>query len=306
MKNEFTIFLTFVCNDEVRRAYICLALKTLFFHCQPKSIPFLVIDGSASEEVKKNKLIFNDVNNLIYVEESESNPFKRSEKHLNLITTPYVLRLLEDAVFLNFSKENFYYIRQDVSLLNSNPEIDVVHYLMVDDKKYFFEDGVLFYCPISFEGKNVIVDGNYKYYNHNENGYIYHYLCNNVLYRTSLFSKQWKYLATNYLTHNDAEAGNINRKLYKMFSDIKYIRGAIRFYYRVFEKIFQKESIIKSAVISQTSLSCDSLHIGYCRVELDESKYSANSNDLELKNLLMFNDVLTVEKMVFKRFRENK
>jgi hypothetical protein len=300
---DCTFFFTFVCENDIRREYIKIAINTLFQEYKKIDIPVMVVDGSSKNEFIENRKIFKKIKNLSYIHDEQANPFKRCHKYLDFIKTNFVLRLLEDAAFLNFSKNDFSYIEKDINLLKSMPNIDVVHYLMVDDNKYLFKNNILSYLPINFNNKVINYYNNYPYYSHSQNGFIYHYLCNNLLYRKDLILKQWAYLAENYLTHNDAEAGNINRKIYKLFSRIRYIRGLIRLFYRFSEKIFKRDSIIKSAVITQTSLECDALHIGYYRVETNDEKYSNNSNDIELKNLDMFNQVSILKVMQFKRYK---
>ena len=300
MEKDFTIFLTFICNDDLRRAYIKIAIKTLLAHCQNVDVPFLIIDGSNESECLKNKAIFKKINNIDYIIDDDPNPFKRCIRYFDLVRTDFVLRLLEDAAFINFSRDDFSSIKKDIEILKSQPKIDVVHYLMVDDNAYSFRDNILLYEPLSFKNKSIKKFHGWASYSHAQNGYIYHYLCNNVLYRRDLFLKQWNYLAENYLTHNDAEAGNINRIVHNKLSNIKYIGSISRLYHRLFEKFFKKNSIIKSAIITQTSLDCDALHIGYCRVEMQSSKYDS-SNSIELYNLAMFNDLSTLPILEFRR-----
>ena len=302
MKRDFTFFFTFVCDNDIRREYIKVAINTLFQECKTIDIPVMVVDGSSENEFIENKKIFKNVKNLTYIHDEQVNPFKRCYKHLNLIKTEFVLRLLEDAAFINFSKNDFFHIKKDIEILKKLPNIDTVHYLMVDDNKYSFKDGTLFYSPLNFNDKVVDHFNDYAYYSHSQNGFLYHYICNNLLYRKKLMKKQWEYLAENYLTHNDAEAGNINRKLYKTFSKVRYLRGIIRLYFRFYEKLFKRDCIIKEAVITQTSIQCDALHIGYYRVEIDDEKYSSNNNDIELKNLAMFNKLSLLENMKFERY----
>ena len=137
---NFTFFFTFVCNDEIRRTYIEIAIKTLFERCKDIEVPVLVVDGSNGNELEKNRNVFKHIRNITYIEDNENNPFKRCKKYLNLIKTPYVLRLLEDAAFINFSKNDFSAIKKDINILNNKPNIDVIHYLMVDDKSYTFNE----------------------------------------------------------------------------------------------------------------------------------------------------------------------
>lgn len=296
MKNAFTIFFTFICENELRREYINIAFNTLFENCKEIEIPILVIDGSKKKYVNENKKIFNDASNLTYIHDEDENPFKRCNKYFNLIKTNYILRLLEDCAFINFSKNDFIAIKKDIKFLENHPNIDTINYPVVDDTKYSFEKNILNYHPISFERIDINYLEGRPYFKNN-----YHYLCNNVLYRKELILKQWEYLAKNYRTHNDAEAGRINKRLFKIPLRIKYIRGVLIRLIRIYEKIFKKDYISKETYVLDTSLNCDAIHIGYYRVEMDHEKYFKNGNLIELKNLSFFNDISILKNITFVR-----
>lgn len=296
MKGNFTIFFTFVCENELRREYIKIAFYTLFEECKRIEIPVLVIDGSKKKDANENKKIFNDANNLTYIHDEDENPFKRCNKYLNLIKTDYVLRLLEDCAFINFSKNDFIAIKKDIKFLENHSNIDTINYPVVDDTKYSFEKNILKYHPINFDSIDINYLEGRPYFKNN-----YHYLCNNVLYRKELIQKQWDYLAKNYRTHNDAEAGRINIKLFKIPLRIKYLRGILIRLIKIYEKLFKKDCISRETFILDTSLNCDSIHIGYYRVEIDPEKYIKNGNPTELKNLSFFNDISVLKNITFIR-----
>jgi len=302
LKKDVTVFFTFVCESTIRREYIKIAIKTLFKECESIDTAVIIVDGSSEKHLTENKKIFKNINSLTYIHDEHVNPFKRCYKYLKLIKTEFVLRLLEDAAFINFSKKNFFYVKKDIEILKNLSSIDAIHYLMVDDNNYSIMNNTLFYSPVNFNNKTLNYFNGHAYYSHTQNGFLYHYMCNNLLLRTNLMKKQWKYLAKYYLTHNDAEAGNINNKLYNLFSNVKYIRGIIRLFFRFYEKIFRSDCIIKSAIITETSTQCDALHIGYYRSEIDDKKFMANNNDKVLKNLLAFNKLSNLKKIKFKRY----
>ena len=70
-----------------------------------KSFPIIVIDASSPSYSKKNKALFSNFSNLVYINDTEINPFRRCNKYLSLIKTKFVLRLLEDCAYINFFNE---------------------------------------------------------------------------------------------------------------------------------------------------------------------------------------------------------
>jgi hypothetical protein len=297
---NLTIFFTFYCDSDIRRKYLELCVKTLFAGGENNNIEILVVDGSPAKDYVLNKKIFTGLSKVRYFHDTESNPFKRCAKYFHKIETDYVLRLLEDIVFVH-NKNFLNYVQNDMNLLMNNEKIDVVHYLMVDDSKYEKSGDVIYFQPLDFTGKHIISSDNWKYYDHGENGFKYHYLCNNVLYRTNLLINQWNYLAKNYSSHNAAEAGNMNIYIYNCLKDIRYLRGVVRLFIRFYEKLLHSNEIIKSIVITETLMSCDVLHIGYSRVEnktLLRKKHSISKN---LINLRFFNHIPFLNNVKFKR-----
>jgi hypothetical protein len=66
-----------------------------------------------------------------------------------------------------------------------------------------------------------------------------------------------------------------------------------------YEKIFHRDEIIKSVVMTETLDKCDVLHIGYSRVE--KRNLTNTTKDPELKNLRIFGDIALLDKIKFRR-----
>ena len=297
MINDFTIFFTYVCENDLRREYIKIALKTLFqSNNEEIDIPIFVIDGSSKKEFSQNKEIFKDIKSLEYIHDEEVNPFKRCNKYIDQIKTKFILRLLEDCAFINFSKNKFKQIKEDMKFLDLHHEIDAVNYPIVDDSKYFFNDNKLYYSPINFDRQKVYKTNKRLYYMTR-----YNYLCNNILYKKKNMLNQWSYLSNNYLTHNDAEAGRINIKLFEFPLKIKYLRGVLIRLIKIFERIFKRKYICRNTAVLDTCFKCDAVHVGYYRSEINPEKYQNNGNPQELANLSMFNDMHALKNLIFKR-----
>lgn len=299
MNEIFTIFFTFYCDSDIRRKYIEICVNTLFEEGESCDYQILVVDASPLEDFKKNRNIFINCKNVKYFHDEEENPFKRCCKYFSHIKTDYVLRLLEDVGFNNNKNSFLELVGRDVEILKNLPNIDVILYLVVNDSKYELAGNDLFYEPLRLDGMKYQVFEGRKYYDHSQVGWLYHYYCHNLLYRRGLMERQWRYLADRYLTHNSAEAGNMNISLYSVVSNIRYVRGCIRLLIRVYEKIFHSDEIIKSVVMTETVNKCDVLHIGYSRVEKRNLINPAQNS--ELKNLRIFGDNALLDKIKFKR-----
>lgn len=299
MNKVFTIFYTFYCDSDVRRKYIEICLKTLFDEGEENEYQILVVDGSPLKDFEKNRNIFRNCKNVMYFHDEEENPFKRCIKYFSHIKTEYVLRLLEDVGFNNNKNSFLSLVGEDVEILKNLPAIDVVKYLVVNDCSYRLSGSDLLYEPLGLKYMKFHTFKGRKYYDLSQVGWLYHYFCHNLLYRKSLMERQWLYLADRYLTHNSAEAGNMNIRLYSAVSNIRYIRGCVRLLIRFYEKIFHSDEIIKSVVLTETVDKCDVLHIGYSRVE-KRNLFNTN-NAHELKNLRIFGDIEFLDKIKFKR-----
>ena len=183
MASNFTIFFTFFADGDVRRKYVELAVKPLHEKTD-KSFPLLVIDASNKEDSKKNKQLFSGFKNLTFINDTEVNPFVRCKKYLNLIETDFVLRLLEDCVYINLFNDNLIHIKNDVALMQRNSMINVIQYPIINDQNFIVKNNLVFYPKINFEDKKLLTDKGYSFYDRSSERDIYHYLCNNILSTT--------------------------------------------------------------------------------------------------------------------------
>jgi hypothetical protein len=280
MKYEFTIFFTFFANGDIRRKYIEIALRTLFDN-NCKDVPVIVIDASSAKYYKKNKSLFSDFNNITYIHDEEINPFKRCEKYLHIITTPYTLRLLEDCAYINLFKDNFLFINNDISLMQRNKEVNVIQYPIIDEQKFTVKGDTVYYPRIKFNEKILMQDNGYAYYDRSQEQKIYHYLGNNILYRTDFFIRHWKYVRSKYINQNSAESSKPDNNLFKFFFDRRYCYTLGQILYRWYEKLLHPNEIIRNIAITETMVEADVIHIGYysTEVNIDPRVKSSGRND---------------------------
>ena len=308
MHNDFTIFFTFFADGEIRRKYIEIALKTLF-EKNDKNIPILVIDSSSKNYSKSNKTLFLDFPNLTYINDTEKNPFIRCNKYLHLIKTKYVIRLLEDCAYLNLSDKNFQNIKNDINLLNRNKAINVIQYPIINEQKFRVEENIVYYPKNNFTNKKLLSDQEYIYYDRSDERKIYHYLCNNILYRTKFFIKHWNFISSRYSNHSSAESGDLKFNFYKSISNYKYLVSIVRLINRYLEKIFYSECVITNIFITETMKTSDVIHIGYYSTEENSKSNSVRKMDNSknkgtvsvLQNLKVFNDIKLLNNIKFKR-----
>jgi hypothetical protein len=310
MSYDFTIFFTFVCNGEIRRKYMEVALKTLFNTIDTHSVPVIVVDASSKGEAKKNHQLFHNLKNLEYIYDDEVNPFTRCSKYLHLIKTKFVLRLLEDCAYINLAKDNFFYIKHDISLMNRNKEINVIQYPIIDEQKFIVKGNTVYYLSTRFEDKVLLNDDGYVYYDRSQERKIYHYLCNNILYRTNFFLKHWKYIASKYENHSGAESGDISNRFYKLLLKIKYLSSVARLVVRLIEKTVYSKSIINNIIVTEAMLEADVVHIGYESTEANinsnsvrEVNSSQEGSISTLSNLRVFNDINLLNNIRFERVK---
>ncbi|MES9901334.1 MAG: hypothetical protein ABW168_01470 [Sedimenticola sp.] len=310
MNNNFTIFFTFVADGDIRRKYIEVALRTLFDHENSTSIPVIVIDASSADEAKKNQQLFCDLNNLTYIHDAEVNPFKRCKKYLHLIKTDFVLRLLEDCAYINLSHDNFSFIEKDIALLRNKGVIGVVQYPIINEQEFKVVGSTVYYPAIDFNKKDLNEYNNYKYYHRSQERKIYHYLCNNILYRTEFFIRHWTYFEEKYQDHNSAESGDLDNIVYKFFSKNRYSLMVVRMLVRWWEKIFHSEHIIEDIVVTETMLNSDVVHIGYYSTEINVNRGDFCELDTSqkgvvsvLSHLKVFNDINLLDNIKFKRIK---
>ena len=310
MKYDFTIFFTFFADGSIRRKYIEIALRTLFDN-NCKDVPVIVIDASSENYSNKNKSLFSDFSNVTYINDEELNPFIRCEKYLHLITTPFTLRLLEDCAYINLAKDNFLYIKNDISLMNRNKAINVIQYPIIDEQKFIVKGNTVHYPSTKFEDKVLLNDDGYVYYDRSQERRIYHYLCHNILYRTDFFVKHWEYISSKYENHSSAESGDISNRFYKLLLKIKYLSSIARLINRLIEKTLYSKSIIRNIFITETMLNSEVVHIGYYSTEVNSSSNvvreidkSSNEGTVSvLQNLKVFNDIKLLDNI---RFQSDK
>ncbi len=310
MKSNFTIFITFFSNGDIRRKYIEIALNTLFEHADNKNIPIIVIDASSDEDFIKNKQLFSDMDGLLYIHDTEINPFKRCNKYLHLIKTDFVLRLLEDCAFINLSYNDFSLVEKDISLMKDVPKIDVIQYPIINEQEFKVQGNTVLYPAIDFEDKKLTNYNGYTYYDRSQERRICHYLCNNILYRTDFFKKHWEYITLNYSNNSSAEAGDIDNIVYKVLLKWRYSAKVARLFVRWMEKTIYSKSIINNIMVSETMLRADVVHIGYYSTEANINSSSVRENDANLdgvvstiSNLRVFNDIDLLNNIKFQRIK---
>ena len=310
MKHSFTIFFTFFADGDIRRKYIEIAIKPLLEKTD-RCVPIIVIDASSESYSKKNKALFSSFNNLIYINDTEINPFIRCKKYLHLIETEFVLRLLEDCAYINLFNDNLLSIENDVSLMQRNQKINVVQYPIINDQSFVVEQNTVFYPKIKFYEKELFEDDGYKYYDRSTEREIYHYLCNNILYRTPFFKKHWDYFESKYIDHNSAESSKPNNEIYQfLFNGRNTWRIGVTLY-KWYEKIFHPSEIIKNIFVTETMGHSSVIHIGYYSTEIGYHELSTGAErgvpDKDnkgvtsvLNNLSVFSDSEFLDKVQFK------
>jgi len=313
MKYDFTIFFTFFADGDIRRKYIEIALNTLFDDNNYKNVPIIVIDASSDNYSKKNKSLFSNFSNVTYINDEEINPFKRCNKYLHLIKTPYILRLLEDCAYINLGKNNFSFIKNDISLMQRNSEINVIQYPIIEEEKFTVKGNTVHYPSMKLEDKIWYDDDLWPYFDRSKEEKIYHYLCNNILYRADFFIKHWNYVGSKYTNHNSAEASKPANSLFKFFFGRKYFYTLGQIYYRCYEKLFHPSEIISNIVITKTMVEADVIHIGYYSTEddIDPGQKSSGRSDnvanehigvsSSLSVLKVFRNMDLLNKIKFKR-----
>ena len=311
MKYEFTIFITFYADGEIRRKYIEIALNTLFKNIK-KDIPMIVIDSSSKNEYLKNKKLFSDMSNLEYIHDENVNPFKRCNKYLHLIKTDFILRLLEDCAYVNLSCNNFEYVQKDIGLMKNLPDINVIQYPIINEQEFRTDGNTVYYPAINFGDKKIDNFNGYKYYDRSQERKKYHYLCNNILYRTDFFKRHWNYITNNYIDHSSAESNRTNSMIFKFFFKFKYTRGIALRLVKLKETVFYSDAIITNIVVSETMKQADVIHIGYYSNEINTSSNSvreiANIEGVtsKINNLSTFNDADLLNNIQFRREKIEK
>jgi hypothetical protein len=308
MKNDFTIFFTFYSNSAVRRKYIEIALSTLFNHSDLLAVPIFVIDGSSEEDSIKNRALFSHASNLTYIHDTEINPFLRCNKHLHKINTKYVLRLLEDCAYINLAGIDFCNIKNDISLMESRPDICVVQYPIINEQQFTVDGSTLYYPAINFDDKKMALENGYRYYNRAQERKHYHYLCNNLLYRSDFLRNHWAYITRNYSSHSTAESGLINSRAFELISRWKPTKAIGKRVVRWIESSFCSDKILSKIVVTETMEKADVIHIGYHSTEQNvEGNHEREKGSNEhgavstLSNLRVFSDIDLLNNITFER-----
>jgi len=262
--SDVTIVFTFYCEGELRRKYLQLCLKSVFGENNTNNISILVIDGSPADDAHKNKKLFGDLQNVEYIIDETLNPFVRCKKHFGKIKTPYVLRLLEDCVYLNFADVIAEKLVKDIELLEDLPEYDAVQYPIINEQHFRVEGDFCYYPPIDFYSKPYSETNGNKYYDRGIERKIYSYLCNSLIYRTEFFVAHWTYATLMYKTHNHAEGHKFDHSLWKILNYNRYSRKLGCF----LEYIVFRKDMLKKILVPESINDIHVLHIGYYSTEV--------------------------------------
>ena len=210
-------------------------------------------------------MLFGALKNVEYIIDETENPFVRCKKHFNKIKTPYVLRLLEDCVYLNFKDVIGDKLIKDMKLLEDLPEFDAVQYPIINEQRFRVEGDYFYYPPIDFYSKPYSEINGTKYYDRGIERKIYSYLCNSLIYRTEFFIAHWDYATLLYKSHNHAEAHKFDHPPWKIFDYNRYSRPIGRF----FEFLFFRKYMLKKILVPESIDDIHVLHVGYYSTEVD-------------------------------------
>jgi len=314
--HNFTIFFTFFADGSIRRKYIEIAIRPLLEETN-KSVPIIVIDGSSKRYSSKNKALFSDFSNLIYIHDTEKNPFKRCKKYLHLIKTDFVLRLLEDCAYINLFKNNFLHIVHDIALMERKKNINVIQYPIINDQSFIVDGSTVFYPKNVINKRYICEDNGYQYYDRSIERRIYHYLCNNILYRADFFKKHWCFIESKYTDHNSAESSKPNNIVFKFLFDRPKTWRIGSIVNRYYEKIFHSHQIIKNISITESMYDSSVIHIGYYSTEVGFDQHGASASrgltnidssgvTSVLNNLSVFSDTDFLDNIRFEEMNENQ
>lgn len=187
--------------------------------------------------------------------------------------------------------------------------INVIQYSIINEQKFRVKENVVYYPKNNFGNKKLLSDQNYFYYDRSNKRNIYHYLCNNILYKTEFFIKHWNFISSRYFNHSSAESGDLKFKFFKSISNYKYLVSIVRLLNRYFEKFFYSDCVINNIFITETMKTSDVIHIGYYSTEENSESNSVrkmhnvkNKGTLTvLQNLKVFNDIKLLNNIKFKR-----
>ena len=198
--------------------------------------------------------------------------------------------------------------------MQRNTKIDLIQYPIINEQEFTIQGNSIIYPKTNFYEKSLIIDSGYSYYLRSDERKIYHYLCNNLLYRTNFFVKHWNYFESTYTNHNDAEASIPNNKIFRIFFDRTYFRNIGSWIFRCYEKIYHSSEIIKNIVITQTMAQARIIHIGYYSTETKKdfsavrgvSRNNHEGISTVLNNLTVFSDINFLAKAKFKEDIKSK
>ena len=211
------------------------------------------------------------------------------------------------------SSNNFIAIEKDIDLMKNMPGIGVIQYPIINEQEFTVKGSTVYYPSIDFNNINLKEYNGYQYYDRSRERKIYHYLCNNILYRTDFFIRHWGYFTKNYKDHNSAEAGNINSNIFSFLSKWKYSKKISKILVKWLEKIIYAKSVIKNIAVTETMMNADVVHIGYYSTEVNVTENSDREHDVNqygvvssLSHLKVFNDINLLNSLSFKRYEKNK
>lgn len=320
--SDTTIVFTYYCKGSIRRKYLQFCLESIFGFNNPHKIPILVIDGSPSEETIENKKLFENLTCVDYKCDSTVNPFGRCLPYLRKIKTPYILRLIEDFIFVNFKSVIDYTLIKDMELLEKRSDITAIYYPNIPDKTFRIENSRFFFKPNNYNCKYLEYEGNisfYNFYHITKESYPFpfvHYLynayactTNNFLYRTDFFVRHWNYINKMYNSFVDAETATFSHPIFRFLRANK----STRLMGRILENIIFGRSIIKKIVVTKTSEKMFPLHIGFFSTditdfkELDGLEKVAGIQGVGYmnKNLMVFKNINSLEKLMFIPVNDN-
>jgi hypothetical protein len=262
MSSSVTIMFSYLCESDPRRAYLLACINSLFKDDGNAIVrwPILVVDGSDSENFKLNRALFPESANLTHIHDETENPIERISNHLDKINTKFVLRLLEDCIYLGFGDLSCF--STDASLLDALQDVDAVQYPLVESNILTKKGKTINYIPNEFVSKKTIKTCNLiKYYDREEERIIHPYLCHNIMYRTSFFRKHIRHYAKHCTGHNFAETSIFQHGFISSFEKIMLPKK--RNIIRLVHKLMYREYVLKSIIVSETMEVRNILHIGY-------------------------------------------
>lgn len=257
--NDVTVVFTYYCVGETRRKYLRWCLNGLFGKTNRYKIPVLVVDGSPRKEAGLNKQEFKNLHNVKYFFNEESKPFKRCREIFRKIRTQFVLRILEDCLLLNFSKNVKNILLQDMKLLEENHDFEAVYYPFVEESKFKLKGKNFYYEVLDFNNYSLDKFRRIRYYNRLLHIGYYSYLGNSLLYRTKFFIKHWEYMDKIYITQNHAEAGKYDNWCLRIFNFSRKINYITHY----LEYLFFSKYLLNKIAISNSNKIISAFHLGY-------------------------------------------